>query len=101
MRSNWSCKDARRWPKPCALAISSRNKVPFFAYKARNARGELMQGVLEGADSGAVAEQLFSTGVTPVDISVTTKAAVRTGGEGSLWDKLTEKRVTSMDVQLF
>ena len=33
--------------------------MPFFAYKGRNARGELMQGVLEGTDSGAVADQLF------------------------------------------
>ena len=40
--------------------------MPFFAYKGRNARGELMQGVLEAADSGAVADQLFGTGVTPV-----------------------------------
>jgi MSHA biogenesis protein MshG len=39
--------------------------VPFFAYKGRNARGELMQGVLEGVDSGAIADQLFGTGVTP------------------------------------
>jgi MSHA biogenesis protein MshG len=27
-----------------------------------------MQGVLEGLDSGAVADQLFGTGVTPVEI---------------------------------
>ena len=30
--------------------------MPFFAYKGRNARGELMQGVLEGPDAGAVAD---------------------------------------------
>ncbi|MES2297875.1 MAG: type II secretion system F family protein [Pseudomonadota bacterium] len=74
--------------------------MPFFAYKGRNARGELMQGVLEGADSGAIADQLFSTGVTPIEINVTSRAA--TGrAEGSVWEKLTEKKVTSMDVQLF
>src|SRR3954463_13900798 len=101
MRSNWSCKDARRWPKPCALAISSRNKVPFFAYKARNARGELMQGVLEGADSGAVADQLFGTGVTPVEIVATTRAVSAVDGELSAWEKFTEKKVTAIDVQLF
>jgi MSHA biogenesis protein MshG len=74
--------------------------VPFFAYKGRNARGELMQGVLEGADSGAVADQLFGTGVTPIQIEQTTKA-VSAGDEQSLWSRLTEKKVTSMDVQLF
>jgi len=49
--------------------------MPFFAYKGRNARGELMQGVLEAADSGAVADQLFGTGVTPVEILPTRRTA--------------------------
>ena len=74
--------------------------MPFFAYKARNASGDLLQGVLEGADSGAVANQLFATGATPVDI-VETKKAVTTGSDIGLWQRLTEKKVTSMDVQLF
>lgn len=73
--------------------------MPLFAYKGRNTRGELMQGVLEAADSGAVADQLFSTGVTPIEINVTTTAA-RTN-EDSLWERLTEKKVNAMDVQLF
>ena len=42
--------------------------MPLFAYRGRNARGEAVQGVLEAVDSGAVADQLFSTGVTPVEI---------------------------------
>lgn len=74
--------------------------MPFFAYKARNASGELLQGVLEGADSGAVANQLFATGATPVDI-VQTKKAVAASTDIGLWQRLTEKKVTSMDVQLF
>lgn len=74
--------------------------MPFFAYKARNASGELLQGVMEGADSGAVANQLFATGATPVDI-VQTKKAVTASGDIGLWQRLTEKKVTSMDVQLF
>lgn len=73
--------------------------MPFFAYKGRNARGELMQGVLEAADSGAVADQLFNTGVTPIEIVVTRKAAADDGE--AWWVKLFEKKVTSMDVQLF
>ena len=74
--------------------------MPFFAYKARNASGDLLQGVLEGADSGAVANQLFATGATPVDI-VETKKAVTASSDIGLWQRLTEKKVTSMDVQLF
>jgi MSHA biogenesis protein MshG len=75
--------------------------LPFFAYKGRNARGELMQGVLEGQDSGAIADQLFGTGVTPIEISRTTKTLGSANGEQGWWSKLTEKKVTSMDVQLF
>jgi MSHA biogenesis protein MshG len=75
--------------------------VPFFAYKGRNSRGELMQGVLEGADSGAVADQLFGTGVTPVEIVVTTRAVSALAGELSAWEKFSEKKVQPIDVQLF
>jgi len=77
--------------------------MPFFAYKGRDGRGELLQGVLEGADSGAVADQLFGSGVTPLEISVTKRRAT-SGGAGSSvgWrERLFEKKVTSMDVQLF
>lgn len=74
--------------------------MPFFAYKARSASGELLQGVMEGADSGAVANQLFATGVTPVDI-VQTKRAVTASSDISLWQRFSEKKVSSMDVQLF
>jgi len=73
--------------------------VPFFAYKARNARGELMQGVLEGVDSNGIADQLFNTGVTPVHIVETKKPTV--DGEENWWTRLTEKKVQPMDVQLF
>lgn len=73
--------------------------MPYFAYKGRDARGALMQGVLEAADSGAVADQLFGSGVTPIEITPTRKKA---GADGQgWWARLTERKVTSMDVQLF
>jgi MSHA biogenesis protein MshG len=78
--------------------------VPFFAYKGRNGSGEPVAGVLEGVDSGAIADQLFGGGVTPLEISPTTRKASSSsaggGGEG-LWARLTAKKVTSLDVQLF
>jgi MSHA biogenesis protein MshG len=78
--------------------------VPFFAYKGRNGSGELVAGVLEGVDSGAIADQLFGGGVTPLEISPTTRKASSSsaggGGEG-LWARLTAKKVSSLDVQLF
>ena len=55
---------------------------------------------MEGADSGAVANQLFATGATPVDI-VQTKKAVTASSDIGLWQRFSEKKVTSMDVQLF
>jgi MSHA biogenesis protein MshG len=42
--------------------------MPVFAYRGRNPRGELIEGRLESSDSGAVADQLANTGVTPIDI---------------------------------
>ena len=73
--------------------------MPFFEYKARNARGELVQGVLEGADSGAIASQLFNSGITPLDIKPTSGPAASSGD--SWWSRLLEKRVQQIDVQLF
>jgi MSHA biogenesis protein MshG len=58
--------------------------------------------VLEAADASACADQLFGTGVTPVDITPTRKGPG--GGSGSAGDwleRLTAKKVTSLDVQLF
>lgn len=76
--------------------------MPYFAYKGRNSGGELMQGVLEAADENAVASQLMGSGVIPVSIAPTKAAAG--GGKGADGDwiaKLTEKKPTSIDVQLF
>jgi MSHA biogenesis protein MshG len=74
-------------------------EVPFYAYKARNPRGELLKGVLESPDSDAVADQLFSTGVTPIEIVATRKPAA--GTASGWWASLAERRVQSFDVQLF
>jgi MSHA biogenesis protein MshG len=42
--------------------------VPHFAYKARDGRGALLEGVLESTDPGAAASQLMSRGITPVEV---------------------------------
>lgn len=72
--------------------------MAFFAYKARTAGGEQVHGILEGNDSGAVADHLLSSGMTPVEIAVTT-AAVSGADKG--WRRLFEEKVKPMDVQLF
>ncbi len=73
--------------------------MPFFEYKARNMRGELVQGVLEGADSGAIANQLFNSGITPIDIKETSGPS-KNAADG-WWARLWEKKIQSIDVQLF
>ncbi|QDZ28283.1 type II secretion system F family protein [Noviherbaspirillum sp. UKPF54] len=73
--------------------------MPFFNYKARNARGELLQGVLEGADSNAVATYLLNIGTTPVEIVLTKKKDL--SEKGSWLERLTAEKITDLDVQLF
>jgi MSHA biogenesis protein MshG len=73
--------------------------VPVFAYRGRNARGELVTGSVEAGDQGAVADQLLSTGVTPVDIR-TAAARVAQGGPGLL-ERLLAPKVTLVDTMLF
>jgi MSHA biogenesis protein MshG len=77
--------------------------MPVFAYKGRSNRGDLVQGTLEGLDSGVIADQLLNTGITPTEIKQTTQA-VRSGTtpEISLWKRLTmENKVNVMELMLF
>lgn len=73
--------------------------MAFFEYKARNSRGEIVEGILEGSDSGAIATQLFNSGVTPVDIKQTRRKTV--AGQSSWWSQLFGQKIAAMDVQLF
>jgi MSHA biogenesis protein MshG len=72
--------------------------MPFFSYKGRDHTGRLVQGVLEGADSNAVAGALFDTGVTPLEISAST--ALQEAGRG-FWRRLRERPIGHEDVFLF
>jgi MSHA biogenesis protein MshG len=73
--------------------------MPFFAYKARDGRGQLVQGVLEGADSTAVATALFGNGVTPVEIAATQAPRADAPAAGR-W-QLRKPRVRAVDLLLF
>lgn len=70
--------------------------MPFYAYKGRNANGELVQGVQEAADSGILATTLMNAGTIPIDISLT--AAPKQGG-GEI--KLFEEKITTVDMMMF
>src|SRR5512135_2867652 len=73
--------------------------MPAYSYKGRNAYGELMQGVLEGADSGAVADRLFNIGITPIEIVPATAQPAMTGFD--LSTLLHRQRVDPLEVMLF
>ena len=73
--------------------------MPHFAYKGRNARGELVTGVIEDRDSGAVADQLVNTGIAPVDIAPS--AAPASARRDSWFGRLFAQRVNLDDRLLF
>lgn len=73
--------------------------MPSFAYRGRDARGSLVSGRLDGADSSAVADQLLAIGVTPVEIAPAGEGAAIAAPEW--WRRLTAPPITDVDVMLF
>ena len=73
--------------------------MPYFNFKGRNSRGELITGTLEGGDAGVIADQLMNTGITPVDI----QASQRVLGERApdWWRNLGRRKVTIIELMLF
>ncbi len=73
--------------------------MPYFNFKGRNTRGELISGTLEGGDAGLIADQLMNTGITPVDI----QASQRIAGDQlpDWWRNLGRREVTLLDLMLF
>ena len=73
--------------------------MSFYSYKGRNASGDLVRGVMEGSDSSAVAAQLFTSGITPVEIGETS------GGQsvsvGDFFSRFTRPPVRNEDLLLF
>jgi len=71
--------------------------MPAFTYKARNPRGELLTGRLEGNSSDAVADELMRSGLTPIDV----KALVGKAEAVSLFGTYFEEKVSELDLMLF
>ena len=70
-----------------------------FAYKARNAGGSLVEGKLDGAAPGIVADTLLGQGLTPVEIRETKAGTARTS---SSWNApLFRQKVGHIDLLLF
>jgi len=75
--------------------------VPRFAYTGRDERGQLVQGEIEGANSNVVAGELFSQGVTPIEITAGDMPAQAGQGLEAWFQQLTEKKLTPTDVLMF
>lgn len=73
--------------------------MPYFHFKGRNARGELITGTFEGADAGVVADHLMNTGVTPVDISASQRVSSADGP--AWWKRFNRRKVSLLDLMLF
>lgn len=77
--------------------------MPVFTYKGRSNRGgEMVQGTLEGVDSGAIADQLLNTGITPTEIKISHNARTTKATKLSLWQRLNQERsVDPLELMLF
>ncbi|HEX2651917.1 MAG TPA: type II secretion system F family protein, partial [Burkholderiales bacterium] len=73
--------------------------MPQFSFKGRNARGELITGTLEGTDAGVIADQLFNTGITPVDIRSSQR--LLSGEVPQWWKSLSRRRTSLLELMLF
>lgn len=75
--------------------------MPNFAYRGRNAAGEIVQGIMEGATAGAVADLLVGKGTTPMEIKPTTAALERADNDLGMTRSVFRQKVEHMDVLLF
>jgi MSHA biogenesis protein MshG len=71
--------------------------MPAFTYKARNTRGELLTGHLEGGSSDAVADELMRSGLTPVEV----KAMAAKAEVAKLFGGYFDEKVSELDIMLF
>ncbi len=76
--------------------------MPFFAYRGRNPRGELVQGRLEGSDTAAIADHLLNTGITPIEISASSGGVEISGAAlPEALRRMFQPPITLVDLMLF
>lgn len=73
--------------------------MPNFAYRGRNSAGEMVQGALEGAAPGAVADVLVGMGITPIEIKTGSSSSSAPGAQLNI--TLFKEKVSHIDVLLF
>jgi MSHA biogenesis protein MshG len=76
--------------------------MPTFAYKARNASSQLVEGVFDGVAAAYVADALIGQGLTPVDIRETSARSAKAKSDGIGGPSLFgAKKVGHIDLLLF
>lgn len=75
--------------------------MPVFSYKGRNAKGELVTGMLESVDSNALAGQLFNTGITPIDIQPAKSQVKPQDKNDAALGGFFEEKIEQIDVMMF
>ncbi len=78
--------------------------MPMFIYRGRDANGELVKGKMESVSSNAVADQLVSIGIAPIEISATeTYSANNKIGDvqGVAWQQIFAEKIEHKDLLLF
>lgn len=72
--------------------------MPIYAWRGRNAQGELMQGQLEALTEDGVADQLLAMGLAPVHIEAAAQAVAEGPG---WWEHLQRRPITIEDTLIF
>lgn len=71
--------------------------MPFFSYKGRDKKGELVKGSLESYDRNALAKQLLSIGITPIEIV----SGSAPSADINLFISLFEEKIQPIDIMMF
>jgi MSHA biogenesis protein MshG len=69
-----------------------------YAWRGRDPRGDLVQGVIDAASDNAVADQLLAIGVSPVSIAL--KAGSLAASPSGIWEALRASPITDEDLLL-
>jgi MSHA biogenesis protein MshG len=72
-----------------------------FVYRGRSTSGDLQQGILEGEDSIAIAEQLIKQGITPTEIKPSGKVSAAAVSSASWWQSFNTKKIDTVELMLF
>ncbi len=76
--------------------------MPAFAYRGRNSAGEAVEGMLDGNNAAAVADLLFGTGITPLEIKPAPAGATeKKVGGGAINLEFFAEKVAHVDILMF